>query len=210
MARITNYQGLMKTLGPDSKLANGGKKEGVRGNVVSPLESKKRAKPVSSFVSRVNFSVERKFLEKYNFQIRVTGILTENGKILLVKQKINSNRAWSLPGGRVEAGEKLDEAIVRELYEETGLVAEVERLIYVCDKTDCIPPILHITFQMKKIAGNITLPSNELDANPISDVKYIEFSELTRLGFSQKFVEILENGFPNAGGYMGLKKNIGL
>jgi len=43
-------------------------------------------------------------LEKYSFQIRVTGILIENKKILLVKQKIEPNRAWSLPGGRVDAG----------------------------------------------------------------------------------------------------------
>lgn len=149
-------------------------------------------------------------MEKYNFQIRVTGLLIENKSVLLVKQKISSNRIWSLPGGRVEAGELLDEAIIREMQEETGIDTKVEKLLYLCDKVDCSPPILHITFLLKRIDGNITMPTNEFDENPISDVKFVAFSELTELGFSQKFVDILEQDLPNAGSYMGLKENIGL
>jgi ADP-ribose pyrophosphatase YjhB (NUDIX family) len=140
----------------------------------------------------------------------VTGILIEGNKILLVKQKIEPNREWSLPGGRVDAGEKLEEAINRELLEETGLVTKVEKLLYICDKTDCTPPILHITFLLSRVSGEINLPTNEFDENPISDVKYVEFSNLTDLGFSEKFISILKNGFPNAGNYIGLKENIGL
>jgi ADP-ribose pyrophosphatase YjhB (NUDIX family) len=33
----------------------------------------------------------------YDFRVRVTGILVEEGRILLVKQQVGS-RAWSLPG----------------------------------------------------------------------------------------------------------------
>lgn len=40
-----------------------------------------------------------------------------------------SPRAWELPGGYVEAGEHADEAIVREVREETGLDVHVERLV---------------------------------------------------------------------------------
>ena len=149
-------------------------------------------------------------MDKHYFQVRVTGLLIESEKVLLVKQKVSQSRNWSLPGGRAEAGEKLDEAIIRELYEETGLTVKIEKLLYLCDKTDCNPPVLHITFLLKKVAGDITMPTNEYDANPISDVKYVNFSELIKLGFSRKFVELLENDFPEAGNYMGLKENIGL
>jgi 8-oxo-dGTP diphosphatase len=36
---------------------------------------------------------------------------------------------WSVPGGRVEAGETLHEAVVRETWEETGLEVVVERFL---------------------------------------------------------------------------------
>jgi len=44
---------------------------------------------------------------RMNPKVRVTGILIENGKILLVKQKVNAQRKWSLPGGTLELGEPL-------------------------------------------------------------------------------------------------------
>jgi len=140
----------------------------------------------------------------------VTGILIENKKVLLAKQKITQNRIWSLPGGRVDAGEQLETAINRELFEETGLETKVEKLLYVCDKTDCTPPVLHITFLLRRVGGEITLPTNEFDDNPISDVKFVEFSNLTEYGFSEKFSNILTSNLQNAGSYMGLKENIGL
>ncbi len=51
------------------------------------------------------------------FQIRVTGILVENGKILLVNQRVNENRSWSLPGGRLEHDETLENGIKNYIFE---------------------------------------------------------------------------------------------
>ena len=144
------------------------------------------------------------------FQIRVTGLLLEDEKILLVNQKVSPNRLWSLPGGRLEQGETLEEGVIRELFEETGLNVKVIKLLYICDKTDSIPQILHITFLLEKVSGEIKLPTNEFDENPIYDVKMININELTKYGFSELFQDLVENAFPNAGNYMGLKSAIGL
>ena len=148
--------------------------------------------------------------QDYIFNIRVTGILIENNKILLVKQKVNDKRNWSLPGGRLEHGETLKQGMLREMKEETGLDVEIVRMLYLCDVKASENTILHITFLLRKIGGEIKLPSNEFDENTIRDVKFVPVSELTDCGFSKEFVEIINNEFPNAGNYMGDKVNIGL
>ncbi|MEV5111001.1 NUDIX hydrolase [Bacillus sp. LBA3-1-1.1] len=142
-------------------------------------------------------------------QVRVTGILIEDEKILIVKQKV-ANRNWSLPGGRVENGETLEEAMIREMREETGLEVKIKKLLYVCDKPDASPSLLHITFLLERIEGEITLPSNEFDHNPIQDVQMVPIKDLSQYGFSQTFITLISDGFANAGSYQGVKQNIGL
>ena len=142
-------------------------------------------------------------------QVRVTGILIEDEKVLLVKQKV-ANRNWSLPGGRVENGEMLEEAMIREMREETGLEVNIQKLLYVCDKPDASPSLLHITFLLKRIEGEIMLPSNEFDYNPIHDVQMVPIKDLSHYGFSGTFITLISEGFTSAGSYQGLKRNIGL
>ncbi|MFG1735243.1 hypothetical protein PAEVO_53020 [Paenibacillus sp. GM2FR] len=143
-------------------------------------------------------------------QVRVTGILIEDERILLVKQSVSSERGWSLPGGRVEQGETLEEAMVREMEEETGLITKVKKLLYLCDKPDSSPSLLHITFLLERLEGEIRLPSNEFDLNPIGDVVLVPIADLASHGFSEKFTTIVKRGFPESGSYQGLKRNIGL
>lgn len=147
---------------------------------------------------------------KYDFQIRVTGVLVENGAILLVKQRLSKDRAWSLPGGRLEQGETIQEGLQREFFEETGLDVRVDELLYLCDVKPSSHKVVHVTFLVSKVGGEITLPTNEKDENPISDVKFVPIAELTDYGFSPVFQNIVENNFPQKGNYMGDKENIGL
>jgi 8-oxo-dGTP diphosphatase len=61
-------------------------------------------------------------------------LIQRDDDILLVRQQgpDDVESAWVLPGGRVEAGELLHEALIREVREETGLrVFALSRLIYV-------------------------------------------------------------------------------
>jgi len=148
--------------------------------------------------------------EKYAYQVRLTGILIRQNEILLVKQKVNHNRNWSLPGGRLEHGESIETGIIREIKEETGIVVSVRKLLYLCDKLDSNPPILHITFLLDYISGDLTMPTNEFDKSPIGDVKFVEFSNLNDYGFSNTFIDLVKNNFPGSGSYKGEKNNIGL
>jgi 8-oxo-dGTP diphosphatase len=59
----------------------------------------------------------------------------EDQKVLLVRQALGF-RFWTLPGGKVKRGESLVKALKRELYEETGLDAEIGSLLGVLDRRD--------------------------------------------------------------------------
>jgi ADP-ribose pyrophosphatase YjhB (NUDIX family) len=144
-------------------------------------------------------------------QVRVTGVLIEDSRrLLLVRQDVSPTRRWGLPGGKLRAGETLDEGVRREVLEETGLAARVVKLLYICDKPDATPPLIHVSFLLERVGGITRMPSNELDENLISDVRWVDTDQLVAYDFSQRFADIVTNGFPNAGSYVGPKEAIGL
>ncbi|MFM7694674.1 MAG: NUDIX domain-containing protein, partial [Actinomycetota bacterium] len=53
-------------------------------------------------------------------RIRVAGLLVNGGRVLLVRQEKDGRAYWLLPGGGVEEGEELVDALRRELAEECG------------------------------------------------------------------------------------------
>lgn len=65
----------------------------------------------------------------------VGGIVFAEGQILLVERgKPPLEGFWSLPGGLVEAGERLEDAVAREVFEETGLHVHPESLATVFER----------------------------------------------------------------------------
>ncbi|MBK8020959.1 MAG: NUDIX domain-containing protein [Chloroflexi bacterium] len=73
-------------------------------------------------------------LKKINskFVVGVSGIISDDaGRMLLVQPRYWPDKAWGLPGGMVKRGESFEEALARELLEETGLIVDDIRLLHV-------------------------------------------------------------------------------
>ncbi len=67
-------------------------------------------------------------------QAGVGGVILEEGKVLLLlRRKAPEAGFWSLPGGRVEFMERVEDALVRELREELGVAVQIESLLCVTD-----------------------------------------------------------------------------
>ena len=79
------------------------------------------ARPVCSECGRVVY---------YDPKVAAVTIVAREGKVLLVRRANQPGYGkWSVPGGYVDRGEVVEEAAVREVREETGLVVEIERLV---------------------------------------------------------------------------------
>jgi 8-oxo-dGTP diphosphatase len=86
-----------------------------------------------------------------------SGLLIRDGYVLLVRcvYPEQPQPLWVLPGGRQEAGETIEEAVIREFLEETSLRVRAARLAYVSESID--PPIgyhvVNCTFFVEEIGG---------------------------------------------------------
>lgn len=62
-------------------------------------------------------------------KVACAALLVQEGRVLLVRRSMQPHRGlWSLPAGFMNAYERAEEAVVREVREETGLETRVERL----------------------------------------------------------------------------------
>jgi mutator protein MutT len=69
--------------------------------------------------------------------VGVGAVVIHEGRVLLVRRgKEPLKGRWTVPGGTVELGETLEEALVREIREETGLAVEPRGLLTVFDRIE--------------------------------------------------------------------------
>lgn len=77
-------------------------------------------------------------LDKKEVVVAVKSILIHNERVLLLKKSDTSRFGagiWEFPGGKINYNEMLEDAILREIKEETGLSVTIERLLYAANVT---------------------------------------------------------------------------
>jgi 8-oxo-dGTP diphosphatase len=129
---------------------------------------------------------------------RVSVIVVENGKILLVRHRKGSRQYWVLPGGRLEYGETFQECGVRELKEETGLDVETQDFVYL---SEAIAPdrsrhIVNIYLRGKVVGGTMKVGSEPV----LAGVDFIPLDELTKLTLFPPIAQTLIKSVPNGSG----------
>jgi 8-oxo-dGTP diphosphatase len=89
-------------------------------------------------------------------RVVAAAITLENGRILLQKRAVGTRHAgmWEFPGGKVENGETLENALIREIAEELGLILDPARLAAIgtaSEDSDGAHPAIVMT--LYKVAG---------------------------------------------------------
>lgn len=117
--------------------------------------------------------------------IRIVAAVVEiDGEVLLVRQQgpTDPESTWALPGGRVEPGETLLQALGRELLEETGLTLDAASptLLYVSEVVDRADAMHAVTFVFRARVMSGSGPVNDPDGY-IQEVLFVPLSDAVSL-----------------------------
>ncbi len=123
--------------------------------------------------------------------------INEIPHLLLIKRKYNPDAGyWSIPGGHLDLGERVEHAAVREAYEETGFKTKVTKLAGIINKImyDDDGKIEYhyvlINYFVEQIEGDPTQPPKAAD--DALDAKFVPFDELKNYKLTESLVELLK------------------
>lgn len=113
-------------------------------------------------------------------EVAVGGVAVVDGRLLLVRRGHGpAAGSWSVPGGRVQLGETVHEAVVREVAEETGLHVVVESFLGWVERLD-----LDDNYPSHFVILDFAVVPLEPDAAPLAgdDAAEVAWADLADLG----------------------------
>ena len=146
-------------------------------------------------------------------RIRITPravIVNENEILLQHKVYEDGSERYVLPGGAIEPGETIEQALIRECHEEIGTIIMVEKLLHVADffrERKTSPPTRR---QQVELLFKCRVPENYLAQNgPAPDkhqvaVEWVALSQLEERLYPPSIVDKLLNLTINSPVYLGL------
>jgi 8-oxo-dGTP diphosphatase len=121
-------------------------------------------------------------------EVCVGAVAVSDGRLLLIRRGHGPAAGeWSLPGGRVEGGETLAEAVVRELAEETGLEAVCDDLVGWVERIGHGYHYVIFDFMVTVLDG----PETPRAGGDAIEAAWVALDEVTHLRLSEGLAEFL-------------------
>ena len=120
-------------------------------------------------------------------------VTIHKGRVLLVQRgKMPDAGLWGFPGGHVELGETALEAAVRELREETGVIAEPLRYLTNIDVIQGQPGAVRVHYLLAAVLCRY-VSGDPVAADDAMDARWLEFAEIdaATLPMSARVAEVL-------------------
>lgn len=129
--------------------------------------------------------------------IGVGVLLVRDEHLLLVKRKFNPDAGyWSIPGGHLDLGERVEAAAEREAYEETGFKVKISKLAGIIDKImydkngEIEYHYVLINYFVEQIEGDPYQPPKAAD--DALDAKFVAFDDLKNYKLTESLIELLK------------------
>ena len=128
--------------------------------------------------------------------VGVGALIFKNHRILLTQRGKDPLKGWwSLPGGALETGETLKDAVCREVLEETGLEVEAGEVFEVFeritrDATGLVEYHFVLVDYICRVTGGTLMPGDDADA-----VEWVSRKNLPSLKITEGTLEVIERAF---------------